>query len=248
MHQAKNRAHASGGCVRDFSISAPPRRRRVNLSRSGARISTARPFFIPNLQERKPRMRRSVSVIVTLFVLFPLAILAQHAGRHGASTGTSGGTSAPAEDSDVATFKHAIAVQATEEQIGQFRLMIKSTEAARQQAHNLQHLGSNASDSEGLTSKATGLHDSVEEAQRENRTFRQSLSDSQEAGLKNLTRKLTKSDSAVSKDAKAISKQLEQRTLNSGRLVSAAANLEKALALFQSDQLNLGKEMGIQSH
>jgi phenylalanyl-tRNA synthetase alpha subunit len=126
--------------------------------------------------------------------------------------------------------------------------MIKSTEAARQQAHDLQHLGSNASDSESLTSKATGLHDSVEEAQRENRTFRQSLSDSQGAGLKNLTRKLTKSDSAVSKEAKAISKQLEQRTLNSGRLVSAAANLEKALALFQSDQLNLGKEMGIQSH
>src|ERR1019366_396680 len=92
--------------------------------------------------------------------------------------------------------------------------MIKSTEAARQQAHDLQNLGSNASDSEGLTSKATGLQDSVEEAQRENPTFRQSLSDSQEAGLKNLTRKLTKSDSAVSKEAKAISKQLEQRTVN----------------------------------
>jgi len=193
-------------------------------------------------------MRRSVSAIVLLFWLFPPAVLGQHGTRHGTSTSTSGGTSAPTENPDVAGIKHAIAVQATEEQIGQFRLMIKSTEAARQQAHDLQQLGSNASDSEGLTSKATGLQDSVEEAQRENRTFRQSLSDSQEAGLKNLTKKLTKSDSAVSKDAKAISKQLEQRTLNSGRLVSAAANLEKALALFQSDQLNLGKEMGIQSH
>jgi hypothetical protein len=29
MHQAKNRAHASGGCVRDFSISASPRRRNL---------------------------------------------------------------------------------------------------------------------------------------------------------------------------------------------------------------------------
>jgi hypothetical protein len=192
-------------------------------------------------------MRSSVSVIVMLFSLFPLAVLGQHGGRHG-TTGTSGGTTAPAEDSDVATFKDAIAVQATEEQVAQFRLMIKSTEAAQQQAHDLQQLGSNASTSEGLTSKATGLQDSVDEAQRENRTFRQSLSDSQEAGLKNLTKKLTKSDSAVSKDARAISKQLEPRTVNSGRLVSAAANLEKALALFQTDQLNLGKEMGIQSH
>ena len=64
----------------------------------------------------------------------------------------------------MATFKHAIAVQATEEQIGQFRLMIKSTEAARRQAHDLQQLGSNASDSEDLISKATSLQGSVEEA------------------------------------------------------------------------------------
>ena len=193
-------------------------------------------------------MRRSVSVIAVLFVLFPLAILGQHGGRHGATTGTtSGGTTAPAEDPDMATFKHAIAVQATEGQIGQFHLMIKRTEAARQQAHDLQHLGTNASDSVELTHKATGLQDSVEEAQSENRAFRRSLLDSQEAGLKNLTKKLTKSDSAVSKSAKGISQQLDRGTLNSERLANAAANLEKALAVFQSDQLNLGKEMGIHS-
>ena len=65
--------------------------------------------------------------------------------------------------------------------------------------------------------------------------------------MKNLTKKLTKSDSAVSKDAKAISQQLEHRTPDSARLAGTATNLEKALALFQSDQLNLGKEMGIHS-
>ena len=192
-------------------------------------------------------MCRSVSGIAVL-LLFPLAVLGQHTGRHGATTGTtSGGTTAPAEDPDMATFKHAIAVQATEGQIVQFRRMIQSTEVARQQAHDLQHLGTSASDSVVLTHKATGLQDSVEEAQSENRAFRRSLLDSQEAGLKNLTKKLTKSDSAVSKSAKAISQQLDRGTLNSERLANAAANLEKALAVFQSDQLNLGKEMGIYS-
>jgi hypothetical protein len=191
-------------------------------------------------------MRRSVSLIAMLFWLLPLAVLAQHGGRHGTSTGTSGGAAAPTDDPDMATFKHAVAVQATEIQIGQFRLMIKSTEDARKQAHDLQHLGSRGSNSENLTSKATGLQNSIEEAQSENRAFRRSLSDSQEAGLKDLTKKLTKSDSAVSKGVKAISQQLDQSTLNSLRLVSAAANLEKSLAVFQSDQLNLGKEMGIQ--
>jgi hypothetical protein len=192
-------------------------------------------------------MRRRVSVMAMLSLLFPVAVLGQHGGRHGASTGTTSGTTAPAEDSDMATFKHAIAVQATEGQIGQFHLMIKSTEAARQQAHDLQHLDTSESDSVVLTHKATGLEDSVEEAQSENRAFRRSLLDSQEAGLKNLTKKLTKSNSAVSKSAKAISQQLDRGTLNSERLANAAANLEKALAVFQSDQLNLGKEMGIQS-
>ncbi len=191
-------------------------------------------------------MRRSVSVIAMLFVV--------SARRPGTTRGPARRHHRyhqrryhrTAEDPDMATFKHAIAVQATEGQIGQFHLMIKSTEAARQQAHDLQHLGTNASDSVELTHKATGLQDSVEEAQSENRAFRRSLLDSQEAGLKNLTKKLAKSDSAVSKRAKAISQQLDQGTLNSERLANAAANLEKALAVFQSDQLNLGKEMGIQ--
>jgi len=191
---------------------------------------------------------RRVSVIAMLFLLFPLAVLAQHSGRRGTSTATSSGTTAQPEDPNVATLKHAVAVQATEEQSAQFRLMIKSTETARQQAHDFQQLGTNASDSESLTRKAAALQNSVEDAQSENRTFRRSLSDAQEAGLKNLTRKLTKSDATVSKGAKALSQQLERTPPNSARLASAAANLEKELAAFQSDQLSLGKEMGIQPH
>jgi hypothetical protein len=190
-------------------------------------------------------MRRTVSGIAVL-LLFALAVLGQHGGRHG-STPTGGATTTPSEDQDVATFKHAIAVQASEDQIRQFRLMIKSTEAARQQAHDLQHLDMNASSVEDLTGKAARLQDSVEEAQSENQTFRRSLSDAQEAGLKNLTKKVTKSAAAVSKNAKAISRRLEQGTVDSGRLISAAGSLEKALAALQSDQVNLGKEMGIQA-
>jgi hypothetical protein len=183
-----------------------------------------------------------------LCLLVVLAALAQHTGRHGASTNTGTGTTTPAEDPDMATFKHAIAVQASEEQVEQFRVMIKSTQTARQQAQDIQNLGSSTTDSVVLTQKATGLQDSVEEVQSQNHAFRRSLSDSQEAGLKSLTKKLTKSDAAVSKDARIISQQLDQGTLNPQRLVKAAGNLEKALAVFQSDQLNLGKEMGIESH
>ena len=153
-------------------------------------------------------MSRRASVIAMLCLLFPLAVWGQHEGRHGNPTGTSGATTTPPEDPDMATFKHAIAVQATNPQITQFRLLIKSTEAARQQAADLQHASAEASDSEGLFSKANALQDSVEEAQSKIAAFG-GLSDSQEAGLKNLTKKLRKSNAAVSKDAKAIAQQLE---------------------------------------
>jgi len=190
--------------------------------------------------------RHSLSVTAVLFLLFPLNLLGQHGGRH-ATSGTNGGTTAQPEDPDAATFKRAVAEQATDGQIAQFRLMTKSTEAARQQALDLQHLNSNATASEDLTSKANGLQDSVEKALTYTRIFLQSFSDLQEANLKKLVKKLTKSGVAVNKSDKGISQQLEQKTLNAGRLVKTAESLEKALVEFQADQLNLGKEMGIPS-
>jgi hypothetical protein len=189
-------------------------------------------------------MNRSASIIAVLSLLVSPALWGQQEGRHGTTAGTSPAPTTPPEDPDMARFKHAIAVQATEQQIAQFRLMIRSTESAHRQAIDLQHSSSRASDSEELFSKAHDLQDSVEEAQSENRDFRRSLSDSQEAGLKDLTKKLSKSEAVVSKETKAISQQLEWKP-DPTRLANAAAHLGKALSAFQTDQLNLGKEMGI---
>lgn len=191
-------------------------------------------------------MRHSASIIAVLILLFPLNLLGQHGGRH-ATSGTNGGTTAQPEDPDAATFKRAVAEQATDGQIAQFHLMTKSTEAARQQALDLQHLKSNPVSSEDLFSKASGLQDSVEKALTDTRNFLQSFSDSQQANLKNLARKVTKSGAAVNRSAKGLSQQLEQQPLNSGRLIRTAEGLEKTLVELQSDQLNLGKEMAVPS-
>ncbi len=190
-------------------------------------------------------MRRAL-VITLLFLSFQLCLMAQRGGQRGTSPGSAGTT--PAEDPDVATFKHAVAEQATDEQIEQFHQMVKSTEAARQQAHNLQVLGSRSGGSENLTSNATTLQNSLERALSDTQNFRRSFTDSQEATLKNQAKKLTKSDTAVNKRAKAIAQQLEQGTPNPGWVVNAAANLEKEIVVLQSDQISLGKQMGIQSH
>jgi hypothetical protein len=190
-------------------------------------------------------MRRGL-VITLLLLSFQLCLMGQRGGQRGTSPSSGGNT--PAEDPDVATFKHAVAEQATDEQIEQFHQMVKSTEAARQQAHDLQVLGAKSGDLENLTGNATKLQNSLNRALSDTKNFRRSFTDSQEATLKNQAKKLTKSDAAVSKRDKAIAQELEQGTPNPGRLVNDAANLEKEIVVLQADQISLGKQMGIQSH
>jgi hypothetical protein len=189
-------------------------------------------------------LRRCLSIIAVLFLLFPLASFAQHGGRHG-STPASGTATSP-EDPDTATFKREVAAQATDDQVAQFRSMTKSTEEARVQAQAIQHLGPN--DSEQLIGKAANLKNSIDQALSDEHKFRQSFTDSQQATLKSQTKKLTKSEAAISKSTKSLSHQLDQTTPSATRLVSTVANLEKAIDQLQSDQLGLGKQMGIESH
>jgi|SRR5580658_424050 hypothetical protein len=190
-------------------------------------------------------MRRSM-VVAILFLSFQLPAVSQHGGRHSTSSGTSG-TGTPSEDPDLTTFKHAVAEQATDEQVAQFRLMTKSTEAARRQAHDLQDQSSKPGNSADPANQANALESSVEQALSDTQTFRRSFTDSQEATLKVQAKKLTKSDTAVSKSAKGLSQQLERTTADPSRLKHSAPNLEKELETLQSDQLALGKQMGIQS-
>ncbi len=75
-----------------------------------------------------------------------------------------------------------------------------------------------------------------------------SLSDVQVSGLKKLTTALAKANSGVTKESKALSARLEKTPVDSGRLISTAGQLEKALTAFQSAQNHLAQEMGIPPH
>ena len=185
-----------------------------------------------------------ILAVSLLFLLFPVTALGQHTQRQGPSTAS--GTQTPAEDPALEKFKHAIAVQASEEQVAVFRRMINSAEATRQQAHQLHLQSSAGGDSIELEHKATGLLHGVDQAQSDCRDFRKSLTDSQEAELKEFTRKLTKADEAVSRAEKSVSEVLQQGPLDTAKLASAARHLESALSKYRADQVDLGKEMGIQ--
>lgn len=148
-----------------------------------------------------------------------------------------------ASDATLTDFNHALAVQATSEQASHFQNLTKSTERARKLAQELSGLTS--SSSIDISRKSSALKDAVEEAQDGNQDFVKSFTKSQKAGLKELTKKLQKADSEVAKQWKELERQLTGATANGEGI--AAGKLENALEELQSQQINAGKEMGIQT-
>ena len=205
--------------------------------------------IVPHLAGRGPTTRQAWFFIVLALLLVSQDLCAQYGGRHGGSGGSrgSGTTGQPTEGPDLTGFKHQVQVQATDEQRIQFQSLSKSMETARQKARDLQQVTarSGAPDLEG---PATSLRDAVDDAQRANRAFVNSFSDAQDAGLKKLTKRLNKSNGAVTKNASLLDAHLEKVPLDAHRLASLAASLEKALGSQQADQLALAEEMGISSH
>jgi hypothetical protein len=141
----------------------------------------------------------------------------------------------------------AVAIQARPDQVGYFHEAIESTDVALQQSRELQRLGPDAGNIPTTNLKSLQLRDALDNVEHYNGRFLASFSKTQESELKKLTKKLRKSYPKVSKEARDVSQLLEPGAVVPARLRSAAANLEKALSDFRTDQIRLGREMGIQS-
>ena len=173
--------------------------------------------------------------------------LGQHAGHGGGRRGAPGGAaSGSTSDSSLQDFNRALAVQATPDQASRFQSLAKNTEAARKQAQDLFRLAAKADDPAEFSQHVAALKDAVEDVQGGNRAFVKSFSKSQKSGLKELTKKLDKADSEITKQKKAFDHRLGLPQGDDEGVASLADKMEKALAEFQAQQLSLGKEMGIQ--
>jgi hypothetical protein len=146
-------------------------------------------------------------------------------------------------NNDIDDFNHAVALQATPEQMVQFQQLTKSTATAREQAQNLIQQSDNVN--KAGSSRYADLNDAVEEAQSNNRQFVMSFSAPQQSGLKVLTKKLSKADSDLSKRSEALTQELERSDIDTRRTADVVEKLDKALNDFQTELLNIGKEMGI---
>lgn len=196
-------------------------------------------------------MRYGFVPLALLLLVSSIAIVAQrgtHGAASGASTGSAGSRGTPADDPDLADFKHAIQVQANPYQVAEFQTLSENTAEALRQAHELAQLSASAKSSAHILNHSTDLSYAVEEARKSNSEFVKMLTDGQTAGLKKLLKDLNKAETPVSKQRKTFGREIEQSNGDPKRIAEQADSLEKALTALQARQVNLAKEMGIPQH
>lgn len=194
---------------------------------------------------------RGVAVLIVGIVLLasPSRVLAQHGGGGGHGKPTGGGGAGRAsganEKDDLKDFHRAMAVQATAQQRAAFASVAQAAQAASEQLQAFRELLRKVPASSPLSDRATSLDQAIEEARTGNKNFLGSFSSAQKSGLKDIAKKLGKTDSDLAKQIKALDQIVQTTKSESERISNSAANLDKALASFQNEQLALGREMGV---
>jgi hypothetical protein len=150
----------------------------------------------------------------------------------------------PEEDKQL---QRIMAVQATAQQGAAFTSLMQNTQAASAQAQAFRELLQKvpAPDSVTRSGRVTTLDQAVEKARIGNRNFLASLSPTQESGLKDITKKLEKADSDLTRQVKELDQIVAAARETSERIANSTANLERALTSFQDGELALGREMSI---
>lgn len=177
-----------------------------------------------------------------------LAGLGQQSHRSKPTTPPAEGAPTAENTTELETFSRAVAIQARSDQVGYFQSAIQSTDAALQQSRDLANLGPAGNTTPNLNAKSLQLRDTLDDVEHYSGKFLASFSKTQQTELKKLTRNIHKSYSVVSKEAGIVSQQMEPGKVVLERLKSSAANLEKALSDYRSDQIRLAREMGIPSN
>jgi hypothetical protein len=148
---------------------------------------------------------------------------------------------------ELETFGRIMAIQARPDQIGYFNSAIASTDKALQESRELQRLGAGAKNIALVNAMSLRLRDALDDVEHYNGRLLASFTKLQESELKKLIKPLRKSYSNVARDARTVQQLMEPGKIVPEQLATGAANLEKALSDFRTDQIRMGREIGIQS-
>ena len=160
-----------------------------------------------------PNATRTFQGFLIAFLLFPSIVMAQH-GSHGGASGSgtapAGGSGVPADNPDLTDFKRAMQLQANPFQVAQFQTASNDTAEALKLAHDFAQMAANANRLTDIQGQVNALNDAVDDAQKSNTEFVKMMNNNQTSGLKKLVKKLSKAESAVSKQQKALGQEIER--------------------------------------
>lgn len=185
----------------------------------------------------------------------PTGVMAQHGGGGGhiggaaaGGGGLSGGNRATGIENkdDLRDFHEIMAVQASSEQKIAYAAMLQSTALADSALKAfIEQMGKEHNAPEVASHDKT-LEDALETTRTLNKKFLEGFSEAQKSGLKEITKRLTKTDSESAQQAKVVDQQVETNASAAQMLISAQS-LDRALSSFQRAQVDLGEEMSIEN-
>jgi hypothetical protein len=184
------------------------------------------------------------AVVLSLGV--PSALAQYHGGGGHHDVASASGPTPDTRSGDIKGFERVVALQATPDQIVQFRQLRASTQSVRTRAQDLLQLPASTPKSEWIHNTYP-MTTELEEALAENERFLQNFSKEQKDGLKKFSKKLQKTDSAITNHSKALSRGLESDAVSGEQIAEVIEKLRRALDEFQSEQLAIAAEMGIQT-
>ncbi len=193
-------------------------------------------------------------LLAASLAICPCTVLAQRgaggiggglAGGGGLSGGNGIASGLDTKD-DLKSFHEVLALQASKPQVGQYKLMLKSTETASSQLHTLLEQASGEEKTK-LADNAKTFSAALEEARTENAKFLEQLSDRQKSGLRETIRKLSKTDSELGQQVKALDAEIAEGKAPNVQIATSADDLKNSLSTFHDEQVSLGDEMSVPS-
>ncbi|MBZ5525931.1 MAG: hypothetical protein LAP21_27215 [Acidobacteriia bacterium] len=138
-----------------------------------------------------------------------------------------------------------MAIQATPEQRALYDALSQTADSAGQRLRSFMKLVDSDSRPADYNLQVIGLRDLLEKTEDDSEIFLGSFSSQQKSRLKAPSKKLTKAGAELSRLISILEQESEHPALDHEHLSRLGEDLGKALAGLRSEQLHLGKLMGI---
>lgn len=187
----------------------------------------------------------ATSLLLGILWTCPGVAAAQHHGGHGGPgslPGESGRPTGVEEKDTIKDFHQAMAVQATSQQITEFHALVKISEAAKVELQTFLRQRGEQNSAAAPTSSNAKVDEALNNARTATKKLVDGFSVPQKSGLKEATKRLNKAESSLEEEEK----KLDQAPQTTGAdMATRAQSLDRALTELSSQQLALGREMGI---